>query len=417
MLKIKNGLNKLKKIVHKEEKEESPEKKYLAESYNNFVLHYNDPKKALLRDIDNIKNCKTPHHERDFIWLFFLGIIPFKHPEKWQKILSEERAKYLGLKQKYITKDVNDFIELKRVNDTYKYDGYKQILTKEVFELLNLIKVDAERTYQEKEIFLNEEIRKKLICVLYVYAKEYPNYGYKQGMNDLCGVFLYALYKNYTYDEEFEKDTTSCTYSIFHSNNSFLEHDLYLLFSKFMNKGISDFFLYNTIQYKKSFLSSKTFEEKMSLSIDDIYKCDDCDLKKRVYILYYKRFHNIDNQFYELLVGNVEPELFLTRWYLCVFPREFKLEELVYLWDIIIMYEFVEKKLYQEKDKKLLWHYNMMDCIALSMLLNCKPDVAKKEDINELMSSIMHYPTNIPIEKITKKALEIYLKINPEINI
>ena len=174
MLKIKNGLNKLKKIVHKEEKEESPEKKYLAESYNNFVLHYNDPKKALLRDIDNIKNCKTPHHERDFIWLFFLGIIPFKHPEKWQKILSEERAKYLGLKQKYITKDVNDFIELKRVNDTYKYDGYKQILTKEGFELLNLIKVDAERTYQEKEIFLNEEIRKKLICVLYVYAKEYP---------------------------------------------------------------------------------------------------------------------------------------------------------------------------------------------------------------------------------------------------
>ena len=235
-------------------------------------------------------------------------------------------------------------------------------------------------------------------------------------MNDLCGVFLYVLYKNYTYDEEFEKDTLSCIYSIFHSNNYFLEHDLYLLFSKFMNKGISDFFLYNTIQYKKSFLSSKTFQEKMNLSIDDIYKCDDCDLKKRAYILYYKRFQNIDNQFYDLLVGNVEPELFLTRWYLCVFTREFKLDQLMNLWDLIILYEFVENKLY--KDKKLMWHYNMMDCIALSMLLNCKPDVSKKEDdINDLMSSIMHYPTNIPIEKITKKALEIYLKINPEINI
>ena len=87
----------------------------------------------------------------------------------------------------------------------------------------------------------------------------------------------------------------------------------------------------------------------------------------------------------------------------------------MYLWDLIILYEFVESKLY--KDKKLMWHYNMMDCIALSMLLNCKPDVAKKEDINDLMSSVMHYPTNIQIEKITKKALEIYLKINPDINI
>ena len=65
----------------------------------------------------------------------------------------------------------------------------------------------------------------------------------------------------------------------------------------------------------------------------------------------------------------VEPELFLTRWYLCIFTREFKLEEIVYLWDLIIMYEFVEKKLYA--NKKVLWHYNVMDYIALSMLINC----------------------------------------------
>ena len=31
----------------------------------------------------------------------------------------------------------------------------------------------------------------------------------------------------------------------FHSNNIFIKHDLYIAFPKFMNKGISDFFLYN----------------------------------------------------------------------------------------------------------------------------------------------------------------------------
>ena len=51
------------------------------------------------------------------------------------------------------------------------------------------------------------------------------------------------------------------------------------------------------------------------------------------------------------------------------------------------------------------------------MLINCKPDIIKKQDVNEIMSSIMHYPTNISIEKICKLAIEIYIKLNPELNI
>ena len=191
---------------------------------------------------------------------------------------------------------------------------------------------------------------------------------------------------------------------------------VFLLFNTFMGKGISEFFLYNSIQYKKSFLSSKTFDEKMELTEKEIIECDDSSLKRRVYVLYYKHFRKIDSKFYDVLVFNVEPELFMTRWYLLVFTREFSIDQIIYLWDLIILYEFVESKLY--KNRKLTWHYNFMDCIALSMLINCKPDViVKKEDINDLMSSIMHYPTNISIEKIAKKALEIYNKLNPEIRI
>ena len=275
--------------------------------------------------------------------------------------------------------------------------------------------MDVERTYQEKEIFTKDEIKIKLTSVLFIYAKENPQYGYKQGMNDILGVFLFVLYKNYFYEDNFYGDTTECVYTIFHSNNYFIEHDLYLVFTKFMNKGISDFFLYNTTKYQNGILGKKNLKEKMELKIKEILNCNDSELKKRVYVLYYKRFKAIDPDFFELLVGNVEPELFLTRWYLCVFTREFKLEEIVYLWDIIIMYEFVENKLH--KNKKPLWHYNVMDYVALSMLINCKTDVSKKQDINELMTSIMHYPDNIPVEKIVKKALDIYLHFNKDIDI
>ena len=373
MLKLKEGWSKLMNLITPEEEPTDP----LSLSLKNFTLHYKDPKKAILKDIDNIKSCKLPDYERDFVWLFFLGIIPFKHPMNWQKILTSERANYVTLKKKYMTKDIEDFVKLKREKDTYKYDEYKKILKKEEFDLLNLIKVDVDRTYQEKEIFTKEETKQKL-------------------MNDLLGVFLYVLYKNYFYKDDFCENDIKCVYAIVHSNNYFIEHDLYLLFSKFMNKGISEFFLYNTEKYQNGFLGRTSLKEKMNLQIKQILNCNDSELKKRVYILYYKRFKVIDPDFYKLL--------------------EFKLEEIVYLWDLIIMYEFVEKKLYA--NKKVLWHYNVMDYIALSMLINCKPDVSnKKEDINDLMASIMHYPDNIPLEKIAKKAIDIYLQINPDIDI
>ena len=75
----------------------------------------------------------------------------------------------------------------------------------------------------------------------------------------------------------------------------------------------------------------------------------------------------------------------------------------------------MERKLY--KSDKRTRHYNFIDFIALSMLINLKPDMIKKEDVNDIMSSVIHYPSDISIEKICKKADDIYLKLNPEIKI
>ena len=55
-------------------------------------------------------------------------------------------------------------------------------------------------------------------------------------------------------------------------------------------------------------------------------------------------------------MNDVYPELFLIKWYLCLFTREFKLEQVIYLWDLIIMYELIETKLSEKKEKKR--HFN-----------------------------------------------------------
>ena len=412
---LRLSLDKIKSIIKPEKAKDLLDKQHLDSSYSNFKFHYKEPSKAFLKDIDLIKKCKLTNTERSLIWLLFLDIIPFNNPSQWNKIISLARESYSKLRDKYITKEIETFIELKRAKDSILYDSYNTILKKEEFDLLNLIKIDVQRTYQEDEIFKLDIVKKKLVTVLYIYAKENLEAGYQQGMGDICGVFLYVLYKEFYLKSGFEKDELTSIYSLIHSNNVYLEYDLYLIFDKFMRKGIASFFLYNTSKYKENILGSKSIEEKLKLSLDDIINSNDSELKKRIYILYYINFKQFDPKFFDLLKNYVYPELFMLRWFLCVFTREFKLSQVVLIWDLIIMYEYVETHLL--KKELLKTHLNFIEGAALSMLIHFKPFIIQKEDKNEILSGIMHFPEDISIDKICKKAIEVYLKLNPEISV
>ena len=412
---LRLSLDKIKSIIKPEKAKDLLDKQHLDSSYSNFKFHYKEPSKAFLKDIDLIKKCKLTNTERSLIWLLFLDIIPFNNPSQWNKIISLARESYSKLRDKYITKEIETFIELKRAKDSILYDSYNTILKKEEFDLLNLIKIDVQRTYQEDEIFKLDIVKKKLVTVLYIYAKENLEAGYQQGMGDICGVFLYVLYKEFYLKSGFEKDELTSIYSLIHSNNVYLEYDLYLIFDKFMRKGIASFFLYNTSKYKENILGSKSIEEKLNLSLDDIINSNDSELKKRIYILYYINFKQFDPKFFDLLKNYVYPELFMLRWFLCVFTREFKLSQVVLIWDLIIMYEYVETHLL--KKELLKTHLNFIEGAALSMLIHFKPFIIQKEDKNEILSGIMHFPEDISIDKICKKAIEVYLKLNPEISV
>ena len=220
---FRSSLNKIKSIIKPEKAKDLIDKQNLDSSYSNFTFHYKDPSKAFLKDIDLIKKCKLTNTERSLIWLLFLDIIPFNNPSQWNKIISLARESYSKLRNKYITKEIETFIELKRAKDSILYDNYNTIIPKDEFDLLNLIKIDVQRTYQEDEIFKLDIVKKKLITVLYIYAKENREAGYQQGMGDICGVFLYVLYKEFYLKSGFEKDELTSIYSLIHSNNVYLE--------------------------------------------------------------------------------------------------------------------------------------------------------------------------------------------------
>ena len=408
---LKNGLEKIKNLIEKSEINQA--KDYIYKSLDKFKSYYLNFKKEFKIDFEKCKKGNLEDYDRDFLWFFYLDILPYDQPHSWKKIITDLRSDYLELKMGIITKEEDEFIMLNEEKGGDNYNKFEEKLEKEDYELLDLIKIDLERTYQDIELFKKEKIKRMMTYVLYIYSKKNPLLGYKQGMNDICAVFLYVIYKHYRLTTSFTKDDYSFLYYIFHSNNDFLENDLYIIYSTFMNKGIGELYLYS--QFKGSKLSSTPLEKKILLTKEEIDNFDDSLIKKRIYHIFYRLLKNFDVQFYNEMINKTEPELFLFKWFLCFLTREFTINKVIHLWDLIFAYDFIEYKFLNTEYNKE-YHFRFIDSIALSMIICCKDDLMKlkNEDDSKFLDLLMHYPDNIKIEQILKEALKIDSNINPE---
>ena len=390
---------------------------YFQKAYETFKSHLDNCEQAIQNDIKNIKKMNNLPNNRDLLWQIFLGVLPYQTSANWNQIISEERTSYFENKKKFITNDINEFILTKKIKDKYSsYFKFKDILSKEDYEFLDIIKVDVTRTFQKVELFKQEKIQQILINILYIFAKINKGIGYRQGMSDLCAIFLYVIYKQKFLDPSFIEDSKTFLFYLLYSNNEFLEHDTYSLFSRFMLKGYMHFFLYNDEKYLNGDLSKVDNEKKKLLKKDEIINSNDSELKKRIYLVYYHEFPLADKQLYQFMVDKIEPEVFIVRWFICAFSREFTLPQLLELWDLILLEQFLVDKNSKKKDESN-HYYKFVDYIVLSMLINIKNLLMLKKTNSELMSFLMKYPKNIEAKNIYTKALEIYNKNEKSIKI
>lgn len=113
------------------------------------------------------------------------------------------------------------------------------------------------RTFQDKQLF-NTSFIKDLLCnILFLWAKENKDPCYKQGMNEILAIFVFAFYPYYfknPYEKE-QKDNNNNMqvylsdpktyekqlYHFFHDEAE-LQSDLYFLFTNIMKQGASRFF-------------------------------------------------------------------------------------------------------------------------------------------------------------------------------
>ena len=240
-------------------------RKYVYKAYDKFVQHMKNPKITIQKMINKIKNCNFKQEYRPLVWQIFLNVLPFNKPEKWKEIINDNRGEYFKYKNTLITKEINDFIDIEEEKGNENYEKAKLNLSNEDYELISLIKIDINRTYQDMQFFTDKKIKKILILILYIYSKNNSNISYNQGMNEICSILLYTLYQNYYLNETFIKNDETFLYYIIHSNNEFLECDVYTIFKNLMNKNLYIFYSYNKKKYIKYLLIKKIINKKIYL--------------------------------------------------------------------------------------------------------------------------------------------------------
>ena len=193
-------------------------------------------------------------------------------------------------------------------------------------EIKNLINLDVERTFQERDLFCESSIKEIEYNVLFLFAENNQPISYKQGMSDILAMLIFTLYPYYTKSENkeynnelFEKWVNEPSnyikdiYNFFHDENEF-QSDLYYLMNNLMKLGVNKFYEDNKDKN----------ENYLIKRCDNIFE----KIKKQNYQLYY---HFINNK--------LDLGVILQRWIKCLFTREFHPKDIILILDTILYNE------------------------------------------------------------------------------
>lgn len=99
-------------------------------------------------------------------------------------------------------------------------------------ELRDIIHKDLDRTMQDIEFFTSQEIKNKMYDVLYLWSKDNPDYGYRQGMNEILGVLTLGIFQEVVKHQE----SDDLINVVFDEKYAFA--DIYWLFERLMSLGV-----------------------------------------------------------------------------------------------------------------------------------------------------------------------------------
>ena len=295
----------------------------------NFV--YEDPYKFFCDYLEgNItfsdiqKKCKSGKlnpETRCFIYKIFLNILPYNNPNSWKIVLCQKRDLYYKKLNTLLSKNENilKFINCHSIKGTKVYEELFALIPVEYKEILSLIKLDVDRTFQDLDLFHNNKIKELLTKILFVYSIDNPHPSYCQGMNEILGTLFLSFYPSLKFNkfskEEIDKENNDIITNkeilyYFIVDEQFFEADLFTIYIELMSRNLTVLYSYNDDKYKN--VKSFGAEDTKNLTLEDLKKSEESDLMKRIKKIFYIYLKN-DQEYFELLNKSIEPNLFLLR--------------------------------------------------------------------------------------------------------
>ena len=358
----------------------------------------------------------TKEYLRPIAWKIFLGVLPNTTSIKeWIEIISNQREEYKNKFKKYckIKKIVGDPLgESKKKK--------KSENSVEDTKIKNLINIDLDRTYQEIDLFLQNKTRNILANVLYIWAKENPEVSYRQGMHELLANILIVFYPFYfTHNTkpknkkediiDFLKDVNlykNDIYLFFHDEEE-IQADLFYTFESLMKKGMTNLFDPHILQ--KDEPGYKLYEIFPQMWKDDSNEDKPTYVYRRSSLLIKEKLKSLDNELYSHFKKiDLNCEAFLQRYLRCIFCREFNLNDVFIIWDIIFHDYYINRS----KEK---YDFIYMEYIAMAMIFKIR-DSLKDGDQNECFSMLFKYPEIKDIMDIVKLSKKVETAINERLD-
>ena len=389
----------------------------LSDSFYHNIISSKDITETI---ISFSKNGDIPKELRPTAWKIFFGIFPNNsNIIEWIETINKLRIKYNKKKKKYLSikKYKGDPLNIGGGNNSNKKSERNFNTLYEENELRRIINLDIIRTYQNINLFSQEKIKKLLLNILFIWCKENDDVSYRQGMNDLVAILIICFYPYYFSFEEKEKPNkedvikyikikepkerykySNIVYNYFHDEDE-IECDLFFAFDSLMKKGMKNLFDPRLFQRGEP-------EYKLYEIFSDMYK-EEIDeekvnfISRRCFLLINEKLKKIDEELFQYFKKiDINCGAFLQKWLRCIFCREFELNQVFILWDVILVEDFVN-----EKTQK--YSLAFMDSICLAMILRLRKYILNR-DQNDCFSLLFKYPKIDNIKNIIVLAYHIH---------
>ena len=341
--------------------------------------------------LDLITSGKLSHSDktciRAFSWKIYLNILTINEKSSLKSWIEETVTQRKNIRKMIKNNTIN---KLKGdplggiSTEKEKSSEWKDFLTQS--EIVKMIKFDVERTMQNEKLFQEPFIKEMETTILTNFAKNHKNISYRQGMNEILSLIIYAIFPYYgkspnKYTNELVDqwlgnpvENAKDIYFFFHDENEF-ECDIYNFFENLMIKlGLAKLFE----DESKDTKTTAYFIQRIRNIITKKLSIEDRSL-----------FSHFQNQ-------NLDYAMVFQRWFKCLFKREFPLPDVCLIWDYIFAHE-------AENPSGILLY---IDYIVLAMIVNVKNNLLSR-DSDGMFQVFLNYPKISPITNLLNMADKI----------